>query len=171
MRQNADSVEITIRPAAGGPDRTVRARYVVGADGYRSFVRERAGIAFAPGTYAQSFVLGDVRMDWPPGARELQLFLSPNGLLLVAPFANGRYRVIATLDDAPEHPTRSDLQAIIDERGPGGRGEAARIDEVRWSSRFRIHHGVAARFRAGRAFVAGDAAHVHSPAGGQGMNI
>jgi 2-polyprenyl-6-methoxyphenol hydroxylase-like FAD-dependent oxidoreductase len=168
MRQNADGVAVTVR-TAGGPDRTVRARYVVGADGYHSVVREQAGIAFEPGTYAESFVLGDVRMEWPLPAREMQLFLSRHGIAAVVPFANGRYRLIATLDDAPEHPTRADLQAVLDERGPARGG--ARIDDVEWSSRFRIHHGVAAQFRAGRTFLAGDAAHVHSPAGGQGMNI
>ena len=168
MHQDADGVAVTVR-TAGGADRTVRARYVVGADGYHSLVRKRAGIAFEPGTYAQSFVLGDVRMEWPLAAREMQLFLSRHGIAGIVPFADGRYRLIATLDDAPEHPTRDDLQAVLDERGPAS--GTARIDAVNWSSRFRIHHGVAAQFRAGRTFLAGDAAHVHSPAGGQGMNI
>jgi 2-polyprenyl-6-methoxyphenol hydroxylase-like FAD-dependent oxidoreductase len=167
LRQDADGVEVAVR-TPDAASRTLRARYAVSADGYHSLVRERAGIAMTAGTYAQSFVLGDVRMDWPFEAMAAQLFLAREGLLLVAPFPHGRHRIIATSGEAPEAPTREDLQALLDERGPR-RGAAIR--EALWSSRFRIHHGVASSFRAGRVFLVGDAAHVHSPAGGQGMNI
>jgi 2-polyprenyl-6-methoxyphenol hydroxylase-like FAD-dependent oxidoreductase len=167
LHQDAEGVAVTVR--RGGQARTLRARYLVGADGYHSLVRERAGIALQVGTYAQSFVLGDVVMDWPLGAEAAQLFLAKEGLLLVAAFPHGRHRLIATLEQAPEQPTREDLQAILDARGLGA--GKARIHGVQWSSRFRIHHGVAERFHTGRVFLIGDAAHVHSPAGGQGMNI
>jgi 2-polyprenyl-6-methoxyphenol hydroxylase-like FAD-dependent oxidoreductase len=168
MRQGATGAEVTIRPS-GGPERTVRASYVVGADGYHSLVRAQAGIALSAGTYAPSFVLGDVRMDPSAGTEATRLYLSESGFLLVAPLPRGRHRLIATMDAAPEHPGPDDLQAVLNERGPG-RGRLA-IGDLDWSSRFRIHHGVAAAFASGRAFLVGDAAHVHSPAGGQGMNI
>lgn len=152
--------------STSGDERTVRARYVVGADGMHSAVRSRAGIAFEGAPYEQSFVLADVRMSWPLADDEVQLFFSAQGLVVVAPLPGGRHRVVATLDDAPSTPTATDVQALLDERGPGG----AVVDEVVWSSRFRVHHRVAATYRRGPVFLIGDAAHVHSPAGGQGMN-
>jgi 2-polyprenyl-6-methoxyphenol hydroxylase-like FAD-dependent oxidoreductase len=157
--------------SATGPDGTVttiRARYVVGCDGLHSVVRERAGIGFTGDRYVQSFVLADVRMTWPLPRDEVHLFFSPRGLVVVAPLPDDRYRIVATLDEAPEHPVVSDVQALLDARGP--RTAPATVADVVWSSRFRVHHRVADSFRRGRVLLAGDAAHVHSPAGGQGMN-
>ena len=133
-----------------------------------STVRERAGIGFTGDMYEQSYVLADVRMTWPLRDDEVTLFYSPGGLVVVAPMPGGRYRVVASMDDAPKQPSIGDVQRLLDTRGP--MAKAARIDEVIWSSRFRIHHRVANRYRSGRILLAGDAAHVHSPAGGQGMN-
>jgi len=167
LRQEADCVAMTV-VSDGQQLQTVRARYVVGADGMHSIVREQAGIGFTGGSYEQSFVLADLRMRWPLHADEVTLFLSPEGLAVVAPLPGGRHRVVATMDDAPERPSIGDVQRLLDARGPVT--EAARVEEIIWSSRFRIHHRVADRYRAGRILLAGDAAHVHSPAGGQGMN-
>nr|WP_294501959.1 FAD-dependent monooxygenase [uncultured Rhodopila sp.] len=161
------AVSATVRDAAGA-EAAVRARYVVGADGYHSLVREASGIGFAPGTYAQTFVLADVRMDWPLSPDEMQGLLAREGVALVVPFSAERFRIVATVADAPETPRLQDVQTLLNQRGPSA---PARVRDIIWSSRFRIHHGVAAHYRAGRAFLAGDAAHVHSPAGGQGMNI
>jgi 2-polyprenyl-6-methoxyphenol hydroxylase-like FAD-dependent oxidoreductase len=168
LSQDDQRAVVTLRDAAG-TSAVIRARYVVGADGYHSLVRQASGIAFNPGTYAESFVLADVHMDWPWSSDIMWLFLAPEGMALVAPFTGDRFRIIATTDQAPEHPALADVQAILDRRGP--RAVPARAREMIWSARFRIHHGVAARYRSGRAFLVGDAAHVHSPAGGQGMNI
>jgi 2-polyprenyl-6-methoxyphenol hydroxylase-like FAD-dependent oxidoreductase len=151
----------------GAPGR-LQARYVVGCDGLHSVVREQAAIGFAGGRYAQSFVLADVQMDWPFPRDAVNLFFSPEGLVVVAPLPESRYRVVATLDEAPERPAAADVQALLDQRGP--RTAPASVRNVVWSSRFRVHHRVADAFRRGPLFLAGDAAHVHSPAGGQGMN-
>ncbi|MDQ3590103.1 MAG: FAD-dependent monooxygenase [Actinomycetota bacterium] len=166
VRQDAAGAEIAVR----SPQREGRARvrYVVGCDGTHSSVREAVGIPFEGETYPQSFVLADVRMDWRLPDDEVQLFFSPEGLVVVAPLPEGRHRVVATVDDARPEPSLHDIQALLDARGP--RTPRTRVENIVWSSRFRVHHRVAARFREGAVFLAGDAAHVHSPAGGQGMN-
>ncbi len=163
LEQDGDGVTATV---AGGE--TVRASYVVGADGMHSAVREQAGIGFVGDTYGQSFVVADVHLDWEFDEREVMLYFAPAGLLVVAPLPGGRHRIVATADVAPEHPDRDDIQALLDARGP--RKRPALVRDVVWSSRFRVHHRLADRYREGRVFLAGDAAHVHSPAGGQGMN-
>lgn len=149
-----------------GRERTLTADYVVGADGMHSTVRKSVGIAFRGSAYPASFVLADVRMDWPLSAQEVQLFFAPAGLVVVAPLPGGHHRVVATMDDAPESPDATLVQQLLDERGPAG----ARVRSLAWSSRFRVQHRVAESYRRGPVFLAGDAAHVHSPAGGQGMN-
>ncbi len=145
---------------------TVHAAYVVGADGMHSAIREAAGIGFTGSAYAESFVLADVLMDWAPGHSEVSLTFATAGLAVVAPLPGGHYRVVVTVDNAPAQPDLALVQRLLDERTPG----QARVTELIWSSRFRVHHRVADHYRAARLFLAGDAAHVHSPAGGQGMN-
>jgi 2-polyprenyl-6-methoxyphenol hydroxylase-like FAD-dependent oxidoreductase len=149
-----------------GEFRQVHGSYVVGADGMHSTVRGAAGIGFTGGRYPQSFVLADVGLDWPLPPDEVQLFLASQGLVVVAPLPGGHHRVVATADTAPENADEPYVQALLDQRGPG----RARVREVLWSSQFQVHHRVADTYRAGPLLLAGDAAHVHSPAGGQGMN-
>jgi 2-polyprenyl-6-methoxyphenol hydroxylase-like FAD-dependent oxidoreductase len=157
----------TVRALTAAGEQVIEARYVVGADGMRSVVREAAGIGFLGEAYGESFVLADVRMDWPLGAKEVSLFFSPAGLVVIAPLPDGSYRVVATLDDAPDTPGIADIQKLLEARGPT---PAARVTAISWASRFRVHHRLAERYRSGPFLIMGDAAHVHSPAGGQGMN-
>jgi 2-polyprenyl-6-methoxyphenol hydroxylase-like FAD-dependent oxidoreductase len=133
-----------------------------------SRVREQAEIPFDGAAYEQGFVLADARMDWPLGRDEVNLFFSPAGLAVVAPLPDDRFRIVATVDLAPQTPSLEYIQALVDARGPAVK--PARLHELTWSSRFRIHHRVASSPRKGRVLLCGDAAHVHSPAGGQGMN-
>ncbi len=147
---------------------TLQARYVVGADGMHSLVRESAGIHFDGARYEESFVLADVRLEGDVPDDEVILYFSPAGMVVVAPLPGGVHRIVATMDTAPEHPGIPDVQALIDARGP--QRSRVTVRELVWSSRFRVHHRLAAAYRDRRLLLAGDAAHVHSPAGGQGMN-
>jgi 2-polyprenyl-6-methoxyphenol hydroxylase-like FAD-dependent oxidoreductase len=162
-----DGAEVTVAGPDGSTVR-VHARYVAGCDGMHSAVRAHSGIGFTGDRYAQSFVLADVGMDWPLPRDEVNLFFSPNGLVVVAPLPEDLYRIVATLDEAPDTLGVVDVQALLDARGPAAAPAAVR--HVEWSSRFRVQHRVADAYRTGPVFLAGDAAHVHSPAGGQGMN-
>jgi 2-polyprenyl-6-methoxyphenol hydroxylase-like FAD-dependent oxidoreductase len=166
LRVGPDRVEAEI--VINGAAQTLQSRWVIGCDGMHSRVRDEARILFGGAAYGQSFVLADVCMDWPLARDEVSLFFSPEGLVVVAPLPQNRYRIVATVDDAPEHPSTTYMQGLLDTRGP--RRSPARIHESLWTSRFRVHHRVAESPRKGRILLCGDAAHVHSPAGGQGMN-
>ena len=159
--QDEDGVTLTMNDG-----QTLRAGYAVGADGMHSAVREASGIGFTGSAYGESFVLADVTMDWSPGRQEVSLTFGSAGLTVVAPLPDGHFRIVATVNDAPETPDLAFVQQLLDERAPG----QGKVTGLAWSSRFRVHHRVTDRFRAGRLLLAGDAAHVHSPAGGQGMN-
>lgn len=170
LAQDADGV--TVRVTTGSGERTIRARYVVGGDGMHSRVREASTIAFEGGRYEESFVLADVSFAVPPREQEVSLFFSPAGMVVVAPLPGGRHRIVATHRHEGERPDRAAIQHLLDTRGPerGGPAVVPVVAEVHWSSAFRVHHRVADTYRDGRLLVMGDAAHVHSPAGGQGMN-
>ncbi|NLE79968.1 MAG: FAD-dependent monooxygenase [Rhodococcus sp.] len=147
----------------------VRAQYVVGADGMHSRVREQSGTVFRGGTHGESFTLADVHLSGGVPSDEVILYFSPAGLAIVAPLPDGMYRIVATVDEAPQHPDTEFVQQLLNERGPEVQGVV--VEDVVWGSRFRVHHRVADSFRNNRILLAGDAAHVHSPAGGQGMNL
>lgn len=166
VSQDVDHVSVQAVTPEG--EQQIRARFVVGADGMHSTVRAGTSIQFEGEAYGESFVLADVEMDWPLGQSEVSLSFSPAGLVVIAPLPDGSFRIVATMDDAPEVPTTEDIQKLLDDRGP--RKAPARVRKITWASRFRVQHRLASSYRDGRILLMGDAAHVHSPAGGQGMN-
>ncbi|MGW9207222.1 FAD-dependent oxidoreductase [Embleya sp. NPDC055664] len=163
LDQDADGVTATFESGE-----RLRAGWVVGADGMHSTVRDQAGIGFQGGTYAESFVLADVRLSGAVAADEVVLYFAPAGLVVLAPLPGGRHRIVAPVADAPHEPSAAYVQELLDVRG--SKTGRVVVEEVVWGSRFRVHHRIADTYRAGRILLAGDAAHVHSPAGGQGMN-
>jgi 2-polyprenyl-6-methoxyphenol hydroxylase-like FAD-dependent oxidoreductase len=169
LSQDAEGVELT-GVSEGGPFRC-RARYVVGADGARSAVRQLAGIAF-PGTETtRTSVLGDVTLGAPPSVPFLAI-TNTRGNVAIAPFAPGIHRAIVT--DAERQATPLREPVTLDElRASLTRiaGSDFGVREPRWLSRFGNETRLAERYRSGRVLLAGDAAHMHYPAGGQGLNV
>jgi 2-polyprenyl-6-methoxyphenol hydroxylase-like FAD-dependent oxidoreductase len=165
LSQNADGAEVTMESGD-----MIRAQYVVAADGMKSTIRDLAGLGHnGDDALSLSFTLADVRVEGGLPADEVLLYFSASGMLVVAPLPDGSFRLVAEVDDAPEQPDVAYAQRLLETRGP--RDATVRVTEVVWGSRFRIHERVADQYRAGRVLLAGDAAHTHSPAGGQGMNL
>jgi 2-polyprenyl-6-methoxyphenol hydroxylase-like FAD-dependent oxidoreductase len=150
-----------------GREETVRARYVAGCDGARSTVREQAGIPFEGAPYPQTFVLGDLEADGlEPGAAHA--YPTDSGILFFFPLGQpASWRMLAIRPPGRYgEVTLDELQAIVDSQA----ADPPRLRDPVWMTDFRLYLRGAARYRSGRVFLAGDAAHIHSPAGGQGMN-
>jgi hypothetical protein len=145
------------------------AAYVAGCDGARSIVRETVGADFPGGTYRQLFYVADVDAAGPALNGELHVDLDEADFLAVFPLAGeGRARLIGTVRD--ERANRTDPLTFEDVSDRAINNLKVQIKNVNWFSTYHVHHRVAQHFRKGRAFLLGDAAHIHSPAGGQGLN-
>lgn len=160
-----DETEVTAIFASG---EKVRATYLVGADGMHSMVREQAHIPFQAGGSGMSYSLADVHLSGGVPHDGVAVYFSPAGQLVSVPFPDGSFKIVAQVAEAPHEPVAGFIQELLDTRGPQARRVV--VHDIIWGSRFRIHHGVADCYRAGRIVLAGDAAHHNSPLGGQGMN-
>jgi 2-polyprenyl-6-methoxyphenol hydroxylase-like FAD-dependent oxidoreductase len=168
LTQHGDRVVATI--THGGTTGEVTARWIGGCDGGRSAVRELNGIAFVGAPYEHVFYVADTELTGPMVPREINVYLWREGFHLFFPMrGDGHWRVVGILPPAMRG--RADL--TLDDVLPWIRAEAGpelTLRSCRWFSTYRIHHRRAERFRTGRCFLMGDAAHVHSPVGAQGMN-
>ncbi|KAK7943115.1 6-methylpretetramide 4-monooxygenase [Apiospora aurea] len=189
IKQYADGVTVTLRKVSSPPSssasstqhgvvgnneaqdvETVRARYVVGGDGAHSVVRHAAAVAYEGDAYPHDFILCDAHLRNSSMPRDRFRICMRYGLMLVFPLGGDVVRLVASRPGEPatDQPVLRDFQDWLEYMVPGGK--AGELFDPIWLSRFKLHHRVATNYRDGRLLLAGDAAHIHSPAGGQGMN-
>jgi len=177
--QDADGVTATL--GTNGETETVRARWIVGCDGAHSAVRHTLGLKFEGAPYAEQFMLADVHLDWDKSDEELLIWVAKPGLAAFFPMGGDLWRIVVSASKVPEDGVGDATLTGHDEVSEIPLDElrqlvADRVDipvdisDPQWTARFRVHRRIVDRMRSGRAFLAGDAADIHSPAGGQGMN-
>lgn len=168
--QNEAGVTATLKNA-GGKIETIDAKYLVGCDGAKSSVRHSLGLEFGGSTFERMFYVADVQIDWEFGHDALQIFLMKSSMLAFFPMVGEkRYRIVGTFPEEFDKDEGDVLYEEIEERIKLDTELALDITNVNWFSTYKVHTRHVAKFSVGRCFLAGDAAHVHSPAGAQGMN-
>lgn len=171
LAQQEDGVEATLRLADATME-TVQARWLVGCDGAHSAVRKAIGLPFEGARYEEGFLLAYVRVEYDAAADEGHAFFTPDGPVALLPLPRGRHYVVLPLlkeTSETDQTTASldELKALLAQRGMA----SLRILDTFWMSKFRIHRRIVPSLRRGCIFLCGDAAHIHSPVGGQGMNL
>ncbi|MFT6396231.1 MAG: 2-polyprenyl-6-methoxyphenol hydroxylase-like FAD-dependent oxidoreductase [Bradymonadia bacterium] len=166
LRPYPDRVELDVEQ--NGETSVLSSTWLVGCDGAHSFVRHALDVEFEGAGYAEEFALADLKLDWNRDSNSAHAFLAADGIVAVFPLPEeGRARIVADLEETDTGELTAEFfEEILARRAVG----EVQLSELGWTTRFRIHRRIAAQYRSGRCFLAGDAAHVHSPIGGQGMN-
>jgi 2-polyprenyl-6-methoxyphenol hydroxylase-like FAD-dependent oxidoreductase len=166
FQQNADGVDATLKKE--GRTESCPATYLCGCDGAHSAVRQGLGLSFEGATYEELFFVADLEGSGPTANEDLNLSFGKETLYLVFPLPRqGAFRLIGIVP--PEAAGKEEV-GYEDVRRSVEANIGLKVNKVNWFSKYRVHHRVTDRFAVGRGFVVGDAAHIHSPAGGQGMN-
>ena len=170
FEQDESRVTAEIKTRNGGTE-TIEAKYLVGCDGAKSLVRHKLGLTFAGSTFERMFYVADVQLDWEYTHDALQVFLMKNSLLAFFPMVGkNRYRIVGTFPEEFDKDEGDVLYEEIEERIKKDTELNLDISNVNWFSTYKVHTRHVDKFSVGRCFLAGDSAHIHSPAGAQGMN-
>ncbi len=157
--------------ASDGTVQTIEAKFLAGCDGPRSPVRHALGLAFEGSTFARTFYVADAQIDWDLGHDALHICLARDSFVLFFPMeGEKRYRIVGNLPDDAQKDETTILYEEIERKIKDETEIALEISDVRWFSTYKIHTRHVSKFSQGRCFLAGDAAHIHSPVGAQGMN-
>jgi 2-polyprenyl-6-methoxyphenol hydroxylase-like FAD-dependent oxidoreductase len=173
FKETADGVSYQLKHADGSEE-TGEASWLIGADGAHSIVRHKLNKEFHGSTLLSDWMLADLHLTGLQGPPSIDIHWHADGITAVFPLGGTRHRIIVNVGESAgpigegnrPSPTIEDFQRVLNERGL----EEIKASEAVWMSNFSINERKVDDYRTGRAFVAGDAAHVHSPAGGQGMN-
>jgi 2-polyprenyl-6-methoxyphenol hydroxylase-like FAD-dependent oxidoreductase len=170
LEQHAETVTATVR--VGDEDvHQIRAKYLVGCDGPRSPVRHALGLEFSGSTFERFFYVADARIDGDLSHESLQACLSKDSFLLFFPLkGERRYRIVGVFPEEFQGEPEEVMYEQIEQRIREQSGLDLDIHDVEWFSTYKVHTRHVGAFSKGRCFLAGDAAHIHSPAGAQGMN-